>query len=64
MKQLDKSGKTHTDGFEFKKLLHLDKDNGAARRATLSYDEQKVLKLAIRTNTAKHNKLDDVELRV
>lgn len=64
MKWLHKSGETHIDGFDFKKLPRLDKGNDAIRRATLTNDEYEALYRAMRTYTAKHNKLDDSELRV
>ena len=64
MKWLHKNGETHIDGFDFKKLPRLDKGNEAIRRATLTNDEYEALYRAMRTYTAKHNKLDDAELRV
>ena len=63
MKWLHKNGETHIDGFDFK-LPRLDKGNEAIRRATLTNDEYEALYRAMRTYTAKHNKLDDAELRV
>ena len=59
-----KNGETQIDGFDFKKLPRLDKGNEAIRRATLTNDEYEVLYRAMRTHTAKHNKIDDAELRV
>ena len=64
MKWLNKNGETHIDGFDFKKLPRLDKGNEAIRRATLTNDEYETLYRAMRTYCAKHNKLDDAELRV
>ena len=64
MKWLNKNGETHIDSFEFKKLPRLDKGNEAIRRATLTNDEYETLYRAMRTYCAKHNKLDDAELRV
>ena len=64
MKWLHKSGETHIDSFDFKKLPRLDKGNEAIRRATLTNDEYEALYRAMRTYTAKHNKLDDTELKV
>lgn len=64
MKWLHKNAKTHVDGFDFKTLPRLDKGNEAIRRATLTNDEYEALYRAVRTYTAKHNKLDDAELRV
>jgi site-specific recombinase XerD len=64
MKWLHKNGETHIDGFDFKKLPRLDKGNDAIRRATLTNDEYEALYRAMRTYTAKYNKLDDAELRV
>lgn len=64
IKWLHKNGETYIDGFDFKKLPRLDKGNDAIRRATLSNDEYEALYRAMRTYTAKHNKLDDAELRV
>ena len=64
MKWLHKNSETHIDGFDFKKLPRLDKGNEAIRRATLTNDEYEALYRAMRTYTAKHNKLDDAELRV
>jgi len=64
MKWLHKNGETHIDGFDFKKLPRLDKGNEAIRRPTLTNDEYEALYRAMRTYTAKHNKLDDAELRV
>ena len=55
---------THIDSFEFKKLPRLDKGNEAIRRATLTNDEYETLYRAMRTYCAKHNKLDENELRV
>lgn len=63
-KWLHKNGETHIDGFDFKKLPRLDKGNEAIRRATLTTDEYEALYRTMRTYTAKHNKLDDAELRV
>jgi hypothetical protein len=63
MKWLHKNGETHIDGFDFKKLPRLDKGNEAIRRATLTNDEYEALYRAMRTYTAKHNKLDDAELK-
>lgn len=63
IKWLRKNGETHTDGFDFKKLPRLDKGNEAIRRATLTNDEYENLYRAMRTYCAKHNKLDDSELR-
>ncbi|BBP43041.1 tyrosine-type recombinase/integrase [Thiosulfativibrio zosterae] len=64
LKWLHKNGETHIDSFDFKKLPRLDKGNEAIRRATLTNDEYEALYRAMRTYTAKHNKLDDAELRV
>ena len=64
MKWLHKNGETHINGFDFKKLPRLDKGNDAIRRATLTNDEYEALYCAMRTYKAKHNKLDDAELRV
>ena len=64
MKWLNKNGETHIDSFDFKKLPRLDKGNEAIRRATLTNDEYETLYRAMRTYCAKHNKLDDAELRV
>ena len=64
LKWLHKNGEMHIDSFDFKKLPRLDKGNDAIRRATLTNDEYEALYRAMRTYTAKHNKLDDAELRV
>jgi len=64
IKWLHKNGETHIDGFDFKKLPRLDKGNDAVRRATLTNDEWERIYRTLRTYTAKHNKLDDAELRV
>tara|TARA_E500000331_G_scaffold202339_1_gene194172 strand:- start:609 stop:1844 length:1236 start_codon:yes stop_codon:yes gene_type:complete len=64
IKWLNKNGETHIDGFDFKKLPRLDKGNDAIRRATLTNDEYQSLYRAMRTYCAKHNKLDDDELKV
>ena len=64
MQWFPENGETHIDGFDFKKLLRLDKGNEAFRRLTLTKEEYEALYLAMRNYTAKHNKLDDEELRV
>ena len=64
LKWLHKNGEAHIDGFDFKKMPRLDKGNEAIRRTTLTNDEHDLLYPAMRTYTAKHNKLDDAELRV
>jgi site-specific recombinase XerD len=64
IKWLKKNGETHLDSFDFKKLPRLDKGNEAVRRATLTNDEYEALYRAMRTYCAKHNKLDDAEIRV
>ncbi len=64
MKWLHKNDETHIDGFDFKKPLRLDKGNEAIRRATLTNNEYEALYRAMRTYTAKHNKIDDAELKV
>jgi hypothetical protein len=62
--QHNKNGETHIDGCDFKKPPRLDKGNEAIRRATLTNDEYEALYRAMRTYTAKHNKIADAELRV
>ena len=62
IKWLNKNGETHIDSFDFKKLPRLDKGNEAIRRATLTNEEYEALYRAMRTYTAKNNKLDDAEL--
>jgi hypothetical protein len=64
MKWLHKNGETYTDSFEFKKLPRFDKGNEAIRRAGLTNNEYEALYRAMRSYCAKHNKLDDAELRV
>ena len=64
IKWLHKNGETHIDGFDFKKLPRLDKGNDAIRRATLTHDEYESVYRAMRTYCAKHNKLDEDELRI
>lgn len=64
MRWLHRKGETHIDSFEFKKLPRLDKRNEAIRRATLTNDEWKQLYRAMRSYTAKQNKLDDEELKI
>ena len=64
MKWLHKSGETHINGFDLKKLRRLDKGNKTIRGAILTNDEYEELYCAMRTYTAKHNQLDYAELRV
>ena len=64
IKWLNKNGETYIDGFNFKKLPRLDKGNDAIRRATLSNDEYESLFRAMRSDCAKQNKLDALELRM
>ncbi len=63
IKWLHKNGETYIYGFDFKKLPRLDKGNDAIRRATLTNDEYEVLYRTMRTYCAKHNKLDESEIR-
>jgi integrase len=64
MRWLHKNGETHIDSFEFKKLPRLDKRNDAIRRATLTNEEYESLCGAMRSYTAKHNRLEAAERKL
>jgi site-specific recombinase XerD len=64
MKWLFRNGETHIEAFEFKKFQRQDRGDDAIRRATLTNDEYEALYRAMRSYTAKQNKLDDAELKV
>ena len=62
IKYLFKNNETHIDGFEFKKLPKVDRNNEAIRRATLSSEEYERVFKVMRSYCAKRkNKLDDEE---
>ena len=62
MRWLHKRGETEIDGFEFRKLPHIDSGNEAVRRATLTGEEYEKLCAAIRVYcNGKKGELDTAE---
>ena len=62
MKWLFKTGESHIDSFEFRKLPKVDRNNEAIRRATFTHEEYiRVVRSAKSHSAAKANKLDEAE---
>ena len=59
MKWLFKTGETHFDSFEFKKLPKVDRNNEAIRRATFTSEEYERIFKAMRSYVAKSQKRVD-----
>ncbi len=64
MKWLYKTGETHIDSFELKRLPKVGRNNEATRRATFTSEEYERIFKALSSYVAKHNKLDETNLRV
>jgi integrase len=59
IKWLYKNGETNIDGFDFKKLPRLDKNNDAIRRQTLTNDEYMALVRAAKKHSLESNRNTD-----
>ena len=59
MKWLHKTGETHIESFEFKRLPKVDRNNEAIRRATFTSEEYERIFKAMRSYVAKSQKRVD-----